>query len=162
MRTKPSSQPETTMAPSALTPTPHTKSVLPAKLRTLPPLSTFYILMVASPLEVTNSGFLPTKTSRVTCLPCAWMVCFCSPVSKFQTLMTLSAPALASSLPSDFQPTSRTWCVCPSNDLTNLPLGTSHTFTNLSAPQLASILSSGLKQTPKTVSLCALLMSMIS
>src|SRR5436305_14926455 len=68
--------------------------------------------------------------------------------------MALSAPPEASSLPSGFQPTSRTWWVCPSNDLRNLPDGTSHTLTNLSAPQVASLVESGLKQTPSTVSEC--------
>ena len=72
---------------------------------------------------VTNCGVLPTNTSRVTCLLWALIVRACSPFSKSQTLTTLSAPAQASSLPSAFQPTSRTWCVWPSNDLTNLPVG---------------------------------------
>src|SRR3954451_17337607 len=74
--------------------------------------------------------------------------------------MALSAPPDASSLPSDFQPTSRTWWVCPSNDLRNLPDGTSHTLTNLSAPQVASLVESGLKQTPSTVSECGAFRSM--
>src|SRR5215204_3974459 len=73
--------------------------------------------------------------------------------------MALSAPPLASSLPSGFQPTSRTWWVCPSNDLRSLPDGTSHTLTNLSAPQVASLVESGLKQTPSTVSECGALKS---
>src|SRR5436305_2120529 len=73
--------------------------------------------------------------------------------------MALSAPAEASNLPSGFQPTSRTWWVCPSNDLRNLPDGTSHTLTNLSAPQVASLVESGLKQTPNTVSECGALRS---
>src|SRR5262245_2400171 len=73
--------------------------------------------------------------------------------------MVSSAPALASSLPSDFQPTSSTWCVCPSNCLRNLPDGTSQTLTNLSAPQVASLELSGLKQAPQPVSLWPLLIS---
>src|SRR6266542_1948861 len=73
--------------------------------------------------------------------------------------MVLSAPPLASSLPSAFQPTSRTWCVCPSNALMNLPDGSSKTLTNLSAPQVASLVPSALMATPKTVSLWPFLMS---
>src|SRR4051794_36244449 len=103
------------------------------------------------------------NSSRVTCLLCALLIVrACSPFSKSHTLIVLSAPALASSLPSAFQPTSRTWCVWPSNDLTNFPDGTSNTFTNLSAPQVASLVPSGLKQTPNTVSLWPFLMSTTS
>ena len=73
--------------------------------------------------------------------------------------MTLSAPQLASSLPSVFQPTSSTWCVWPSNALMNLPSGIENALTNLSAAHVASLVPSGLKQTPNTVSLWPFLMS---
>src|SRR5262245_43084913 len=120
-----------------------------------PPLSTFQNRAVLSPLHASTCDVLPTNCSRVTCLPAALIVRTCSPFSKSHTLMVLSAPALARSLPSCFQPTSMTWCVCPSNDLTNFPEGSSNTLTNLSAPQLASIVLSGANATPKQVSLWA-------
>ena len=44
--------------------------------------------------------------------------------------------------------------MCPSNDFTSFPPGTSNTFTNLSAAAVASSLPSGLNATPNTVSEC--------
>ncbi len=108
-----------------------------------------------------NSAFLPMNSRRVTCLLWALMVRACSPFSKSHTLTVLSPPALARSLPSAIQPTSRTWCVCPSKDLTNLPAGSSQTLTNLSADPVASILLSGLNAMPYTVSLWPFLISVI-
>ena len=46
--------------------------------------------------------------------------------------MTLSAPAVASALPSARQATPRTWCVWPSNGLTSAPVATLNTFMNRS------------------------------
>src|SRR5262245_27204665 len=83
------------------------------------------------------------------------MVRSCSPVSRFQTLITMSAPQLDSTFPLDCQLTPSTWWVWPSNDLIHLPSATECSLTNLSAEQLASTASSGENSRPNTVSLCA-------
>ena len=84
--------------------------------------------------------------------PPALNVRTCSPVSKSQSLITLSPPPVTICLPSPFQSTARTWWVCPSNDFSSLPSATRVTFRNLSAPALASSVPSGLNRRPKTVS----------
>src|SRR5580704_12129179 len=102
---------------------------------------------------------VPRNWIDVTCFVWLAMLRCCSPVSKFQTLIWLSAPALARSEPSAFQLTPSTWCVCPSKDRACLPERVSKTFTNLSAAQLARYFPSREKSTLKTVSLCASLNS---
>src|SRR5436309_13602096 len=125
------------------------QSLPPATLLVTLPWTTFTNFTVESPLHVTTCGVLPTNSNRVTCLLCALLIVLnCSPSSYFHTLMVLSAPALARYLPSACQPTSSTWCVWPSNDLMNLPLGSTHTLTNLSALAVAIFLLSGLKHRP--------------
>src|SRR5439155_3761932 len=99
------------------------------------------------------------KVTEVTSLLKPSIFFFRSPVTKSQTLTTLSAPLLARVRPSRFQLTPKTWCRCPSKVLITLPLGRSVTFTNLSAAPEARYLPSDEKSSARTVSLCALLNS---
>jgi hypothetical protein len=75
--------------------------------------------------------------------------------SRLQTLMTSSAPDVASVRPVRFHATPRTWFVWPSNDRTSLPVFTSNTRANLSAAALASSAPSGVNDRSNTVSLWA-------
>src|SRR5213082_429900 len=87
---------------------------------------------------------------------------FFSPFTKSQILTTSSAPALASVRSFRFQLTRSTWCVCPSNCFTTLPVANSTSLTNLSAAPEARYFPSGEKSRANTASLCTLVKDRIN
>src|SRR5438105_2364429 len=100
--------PPITTLPSAVAAVQYRKSLLPASTFSPAPLSVLTRCTALSPQLTTTLGLSATNEIEVTSLGNGWLVSRCSPVMKSQTLTTLSAPQLASTLPSVRQATPST------------------------------------------------------